>query len=103
MAKIEEMADPDRAMARRIHAIVKASSPDLTSRTWYGMPAYVKDGNAIRVFQSLQQFKARHATLGFSDKASLDDGAIWSTAFVLSEPTAADEERIAALVKRAVG
>jgi uncharacterized protein YdhG (YjbR/CyaY superfamily) len=102
LAKIAEMPEPDRAMAERIHAIVKASAPALSPRTWYGMPAYAKDGNVVCFFQSAQKFKARYATLGFSDKANLDDGAMWPTAFALTELTAADEARIGALVKKAV-
>ena len=101
LAKISEMQEPDRAMAERIHAIITASAPDLSPRTWYGMPAYAKDGNVICFFQSAQKFKARYATLGFNDKAHLDDGTMWPVAFALTELTAADEARIAALVKKA--
>jgi uncharacterized protein YdhG (YjbR/CyaY superfamily) len=101
LAKIAEMPEPDRAMAERIHAIVKASAPDLTPRTWYGMPAYAKDGKVVCFFQSAQKFKSRYATFGFNDTAHLDDGAMWPTAFALTELTAAEEARIAALVKRA--
>jgi uncharacterized protein YdhG (YjbR/CyaY superfamily) len=101
LAKIGEMAEPDRAMARRIHDIVKASAPGLSPRTWYGMPAYTKDGKVVCFFQSGQKFKSRYATLGFQDKASLDDGAMWPTAFALTELTPAVEARIAALVKQA--
>ena len=103
LAKIAEMAEPDRAMAERVHAIVKAAAPALSPRTWYGMPAYAKDGHVICFFQSAQKFKARYATLGFNDKAHLDEGAMWPTAFALQELTAAEEARIAALVKKAVG
>jgi uncharacterized protein YdhG (YjbR/CyaY superfamily) len=102
LAKIAEMAEPDRVMAERLHAIIKASAPDLSPRTWYGMPAYAKDGNVVCFFQDAAKFKARYATLGFSDKANLDEGAMWPTAFALTELTAADEARIAALVKKAV-
>jgi uncharacterized protein YdhG (YjbR/CyaY superfamily) len=102
LAKIAEMPVPDRAMAERLHAIIKASAPALSPRTWYGMPAYAKDGNVVCFFQSAQKFKTRYATFGFSDKANLDEGAIWPTAFALTELTAAEEARIGALVKRAV-
>src|SRR5438445_120595 len=102
LAKIAEMPKPDRAMAERVHAIVKASAPALSPRTWYGMPAYAKDGNVVCFFQSAQKFKSRYATFGFSDKANLDDGNMWPVAFALKELTAADEARIAALVKKAV-
>jgi len=102
LAKIAEMPEADRAMAERIHAIVKASAPALSPRTWYGMPAYAKDGEVICFFQSAQKFKARYATFGFSDKANLDDGAMWPTAFALKELTTAEEARIGALVKKAV-
>jgi uncharacterized protein YdhG (YjbR/CyaY superfamily) len=102
LAKIAEMKEPDRAMAQRLHAIVKASAPDLTSRTWYGMPAYSKDDKVICWFQSAQKFKSRYATLGFSDKAKLDDGEMWPVAFALKKLGAAEETRIAALVKKAV-
>src|SRR5919204_4128888 len=102
LAKIAEMKGQDRAMAKRIHEIVKASAPDLSPRTWYGMPAYAKDGKVVCFFQSAAKFKARYATLGFNDKANLDDGAMWPTSFALKELTAADEARIAALVKKAV-
>ena len=103
LAKIAGMPEPDRAMAKRIHAIVKASAPALSPRTWYGMPAYAKDGNVVCFFQSAHKFKARYATFGFSDKAKLDEGTVWPVAFALKELTAADEVRIGALVKRAVG
>jgi uncharacterized protein YdhG (YjbR/CyaY superfamily) len=102
LAKIAEMPKTDRAMAKRIHAIVKASAPDLSPRTWYGMPAYAKDGTVVCFFQSAQKFKSRYATLGFSGKANLDDGAMWPTSFALKELNAAEEARIAALVKQAV-
>ena len=102
LAKIAEMPEPDRAMAERLHAIVKASAPTLSPRTWYGMPAYAKDGNVVCFFQSAHKFKTRYATFGFSDKANLDDGAMWPTTFALKELTAAEEARIGALVKRAV-
>ena len=102
LAKIAEMPEPDRAMAERLHAIIKAAAPDLSPRTWYGMPAYAKDGTVLCFFQPASKFKARYATLGFSDKANLDDGAIWPTTFALARLTAADEARIAGLVKTAV-
>jgi hypothetical protein len=101
-AKIAAMPAPDRAMGERLHAIIKASAPDLSPKTWYGMPAYAKDGQVVCFFQSAQKFKTRYATLGFSDKANLDEGPMWPTAFALTELTAADEARIAALVKKAV-
>jgi uncharacterized protein YdhG (YjbR/CyaY superfamily) len=102
LAKIAEMPEPDRAMAERLHAIIKASAPALSPRTWYGMPAYAKDGNVVCFFQPAQKFKTRYATLGFSDKANLDEGAMWPVAFALTELTAAAEARIGALVKQAV-
>jgi hypothetical protein len=102
LAKIAEMPEPDRAMAERLHALIKASAPALSPRTWYGMPAYARDGKVVCFFQSAQKFKTRYATLGFSDEANLDDGAMWPTAFALTELTAADEARIGALVKKAV-
>lgn len=101
LAKIAEMADEDRALAERLHEIIKAAAPDLVPRTWYGMPAYSKDGKVLCFFQSAQKFKARYATLGFNDVASLDDGAMWPTALALTELTAENEARITALVKRA--
>ena len=101
LAKIAEMPEPDRLMAERLHALIKASGPDLEPRTWYGMPAYAKDGNVLCFFQSAQKFKSRYATLGFSDKANLDDGGMWPTSFALKELTAAEEARIGALVKQA--
>jgi uncharacterized protein YdhG (YjbR/CyaY superfamily) len=100
-AKIAEMPEPDRAMAERLHALIKASAPALSPRTWYGMPAYAKDGNVVCFFQSAQKFKTRYATLGFSDKANLDDGAMWPTSFALNGLTAAEEKKIGALVKKA--
>ena len=102
LAKIAEMPEADRVMAERLHAIIKASAPSLSPRTWYGMPAYAKDGNVVCFFQSAQKFKTRYATFGFSDKANLDEGAMWPTAFALTKLTTADEARIAALVKQAV-
>jgi uncharacterized protein YdhG (YjbR/CyaY superfamily) len=103
LAKIAEMPEPDRIMAERLHVIIKASAPGLSPRTWYGMPAYAKDGNIVCFFQSGQKFKTRYATLGFSDKANLDAGAMWPTPFALKELTAAEEARIGMLVKQAVG
>jgi len=102
MAKIAEMSKPDRALAERVHAIVKAAAPGLSPKTWYGMPAYAKDGNVVCFFQPAQKFKTRYATLGFSDKANLDDGNLWPTYFALKGLAPADEARIAALVKKAV-
>jgi hypothetical protein len=102
LAKIAEMPETDRAMAERLHALIKASAPDLSPRTWYGMPAYAKDGKVVCFFQSAQKFKARYATLGFSDKANLDEGAMWPTSFALKGLTADVEARIAALVEKAV-
>ena len=102
LAKIAEMPDPDRVMAERLHAIIKASAPALSPRTWYGMPAYAKDGNVVCFFQSAQKFKTRYATFGFSDKANLDERAMWPTAFALTKLTGAEEARIGALVKKAV-
>ena len=102
LAKIAEMPAHDRAMAKRLHAIVTASAPDLLPKTWYGMPAYARDGKVVCFFQSAEKFKSRYATFGFSDEANLDDGAMWPTSFALKELTAADEARIGALVKRAV-
>ena len=101
LAKIAEMAEPDRVMAERIHAIVKANAPALTPRTWYGMPAYAKDGKVICFFQSGQKFKSRYATFGFQQDANLDEGDIWPTSFARQKLTAAVEERIGTLVKRA--
>ena len=102
LAKIAEMPEPDRAMGQRLHALIKASAPTLLPKTWYGMPAYAKDGKVVCFFQSAQKFKARYATFGFSDAAKLDEGAMWPTAFALKELTAAEEARIAVLVKKAV-
>lgn len=102
LAKIAGMADGDRAMAQRLHAIIKASAPDLAPRTWYGMPAYAKDGKVVCFFQSASVFKTRYATLGFSDKANLDEGNLWPVAFALKTLTADDEARIVAMVKKAV-
>ena len=102
LAKITEMPKADRVMAERVHAIVKASAPDLSPRTWYGMPAYAKDDKVVCFFKSAHKFKLRYATLGFSDKANLDDGRMWPTDFALRELTTAEEARIAALVKKAV-
>src|SRR6266536_1394589 len=102
LAKIAEMPEPDRVMAERLHAIVKASAPALSPKTWYGMPAYAMDGKVVCFFQSAQKFKTRYATFGLSDKANLDEGAMWPTAFALTKLTAAAEARIGALVKKAV-
>jgi uncharacterized protein YdhG (YjbR/CyaY superfamily) len=102
LAKIAEMHESDREMAEGLHAIVKASAPELAPRTWYGMPAYAKDGKVVCYFKPAQKFKTRYATLGFSDKANLDDGAMWPTEYALKELTPADEARIRALVKQAV-
>jgi uncharacterized protein YdhG (YjbR/CyaY superfamily) len=102
LAKIASMRQPDRAMAERLHAIIKASAPELSPRTWYGMPAYARAGTVVCFFQSGQKFKTRYATLGFSDRANLDSGNMWPTAFALKELTAAEEAKIGALVKRAV-
>jgi uncharacterized protein YdhG (YjbR/CyaY superfamily) len=101
LAKIAAMSAPDRAMAERLHAIITASAPALAPKTWYGMPAYAKDGKIVCFFQPAEKFKTRYATFGFNDSANLDDGAMWPTAFALMELTAADEARIAALVKKA--
>jgi uncharacterized protein YdhG (YjbR/CyaY superfamily) len=102
LAKIAEMPAPDRAMAKRLHAIVKASAPALSPKTWYGMPAYAKDGKVVCFFQSADKFKSRYATFGFNDSANLDEGAMWPTSFALKKLTGADEARIGALVKKAV-
>ena len=102
LAKIAEMTEADRVMARRVHAVVKASAPALTPRLWYGMPAYGMGGSVVCFFQDAQKFKTRYATLGFSDKAHLDEGTMWPNAFALTKLTAGDEARIAALVKKAV-
>ena len=103
LEKIAEMQEPDRVMAERLHTLVKASAPALSPRTWYGMPAYAKDGKVVCFFQSAQKFKTRYATFGFSDKATLDDGAMWPTEYALNELSADAEKRLAALVKAAVG
>jgi uncharacterized protein YdhG (YjbR/CyaY superfamily) len=102
LAKIAEMAEPDRAMATRVHDVIKASAPELSPKTWYGMPAYAKDGDVVCHFQPAQKFKSRYATLGFSDKAGLDEGAMWPVAFALTELNADVEARISELVKTAV-
>jgi uncharacterized protein YdhG (YjbR/CyaY superfamily) len=102
LAKIAEMRKPDRAMAKRLHAIVKASAPALSPKTWYGMPAYAKEGKVVCFFQSAEKFKSRYATFGFNDAANLDEGAMWPTSFALTELTATEEARISALVKKAV-
>jgi hypothetical protein len=102
-AKIAEMAEPDRGMAERLHTLITTAAPDLAPRTWYGMPAYARGGKVVCFFQAAQKFQSRYATLGFSDEAKLDDGAMWPTAFALADLTPADEDRIVALVKRAVG
>ena len=102
LAKIAAMPPPDRALGERLHAIIKASAPVLSAKTWYGMPAYAKDDNVVCFFQSTKTFKTRYVTLGFSDKANLDDGHMWPTAYALTELTAADEARIVALVRKAV-
>ena len=102
LAKIAEMREPDRTMAKRLHAIITASAPALTPRTWYGMPAYAKDGEVVCFFQPAQKFKTRYATLGFSDAANLDEGAMWPVVFALKELTATEEARISALVKKAM-
>ncbi len=102
LAKIAEMPQPDRDMAARLHEIMKANAPSLSPKTWYGMPAYAKDGKVVCFFQSAAKFEARYATFGFNDTANLDDGAMWATAFALKELTAAEEEKIIALVKKAV-
>jgi uncharacterized protein YdhG (YjbR/CyaY superfamily) len=102
LAKIAEMPEPDRAMAERLHAIIEESAPVLSPKTWYGMPAYAKEGKAVCFFQSGQKYNSRYSTFGFQDAANVDDGAMWPTAFALTELTAADEARIAALVKKAV-
>jgi uncharacterized protein YdhG (YjbR/CyaY superfamily) len=102
LAKVAEMKGTDRAMAKRLHTIIKASAPALSPKTWYGMPAYAKDGKVLCFFQSAEKFNARYATFGFSDEANLDKGAMWPTSFALKELTAAEEAKIAALVKKAV-
>jgi len=102
LAKIEEMEEPERSMTRRLHAIIKASAPMLSAKTWYGSPAYYKDGKVVCFFQSAKKFNTRYMTLGFSDKANLDEGSLWPVAFALKELTPAEEARISALVKKAV-
>jgi uncharacterized protein YdhG (YjbR/CyaY superfamily) len=102
LAKIAELPEPDRTMGKRLHDIIKASAPTLSPKTWYGMPAYAKDGKVVCFFQSAQKFKSRYATFGFSDEAKLDEGAMWPTSFALKELTATEEARISALVKKAV-
>ena len=102
LAKIAEMPEPDRTMGERLHEIIKASAPSLSPKTWYGMPAYARDGKVVCFFQSAKKFNSRYATLGFSDKANLDDGAMWPTSFALKELSGAEEARIGALVKKAV-
>ena len=102
LAKIAEMPEPDRAMAKRLHAIIKASAPALSPKTWYGMPAYAKDGKVVCFFKSAAKFDSRYATFGFEEAANLDEGAMWPTSFALKKLTAADEKKIAALVKKAV-
>jgi len=103
LAKVAELPEPDRSMAQRIHALVKEHAPDLEPRTWYGMPAYARDGKVLCFFQAAKKFESRYATLGFNDPATLDDGAMWPTAYALTELTADGEKAIAALLKRAVG
>jgi uncharacterized protein YdhG (YjbR/CyaY superfamily) len=103
LARIATMAAPDRAMAERLHALIKATAPELTARLWYGMPAYSKDGKVLCFFQGSQKFKTRYSTLGFSDTAKLDEGSMWPTSFALKELTRTEEARVAALVKRASG
>lgn len=103
LAKIAEMKQPDRGMAERIHAIVKETAPELSARTWYGMPAYSKDGKVVCFFQAGQKFKTRYSTLGFQEKAALDEGNMWPVAYALKQLTAADETRIRELLKRATG
>jgi len=102
LAKIAELPEPDRAMAERLHALIRATAPALSPRTWYGMPAYARDGKVVCFFQSARKFKTRYATFGFSDAANLDEGSLWPVAFALKELTAAEEKRILELVKRAV-
>ncbi|MFN2591974.1 MAG: iron chaperone [Candidatus Dormibacteria bacterium] len=102
LAKIAAMSEPDRSVGKRLHAVIKATDPQLSSRTWYGMPAYTKDGDIVCFFKPAEKFNARYATLGFTDKANLDDGAMWPTEFALKKLTPAEEKKIAALVKKAV-
>jgi uncharacterized protein YdhG (YjbR/CyaY superfamily) len=103
LGKIAEMPEPDRALGERLHEIIKASAPALSPKTWYGMPAYARDGKVVCFFQSADKFKSRYATLGFSDEANLDEGAMWPTSFALKKLTAAEEAKIGALVKKAAG
>ncbi len=103
LAAIAKMPEPDRALGKKLHAIITAAAPELIPKTWYGMPAYARDGNTVCFFQNASKFKTRYATLGFSDKAGLDDGEMWPVAFALKKLTAAEEKRIVALVKKAVG
>jgi len=103
LGKIAQMSEPDRGLATRVHAIVKAAAPQLESKTWYGMPAYALDGKTVCFFQNASKFKARYSTLGFSDNAKLDDGNVWPSSFAIKSLSAADEKRIAELVKKAVG
>ena len=103
LAKIAEMPEPDRTLGKRFHAIIRASAPALSPKTWYGMPAYAKDGKVVCYFQNASKFKARYATFGFSDEANLDEGAMWPVVFALKELTATEEARIRALLKKAVG
>jgi uncharacterized protein YdhG (YjbR/CyaY superfamily) len=102
LAKLAEMPEPDRTMDERLHAVIRASAPDLSPKLWYGMPAYAKDGKVVCFFRSAQKFNSRYATLGFEEKANLDEGTMWPTSFALKKLTAADEARIAALVEKAV-
>jgi uncharacterized protein YdhG (YjbR/CyaY superfamily) len=102
LSKIAEMPEPDRSMAKRLHSLIKASAPELSSKTWYGMPAYAKDGKVVCFFQNAAKFKARYATFGFSDQANLDEGNMWPTSYALKQLTPADESRLIALVKKAV-
>ena len=102
LAKIAEMKEPDRTIAKRVHAVIKATAPSLTSRLWYGMPAYAKDDKVVCFFQPALKFKSRYATLGFSDKANLDDGTIWPVVYAVKQLTAAEEAKISSLVKKAV-
>jgi uncharacterized protein YdhG (YjbR/CyaY superfamily) len=102
LAAIAAMKEPDRSLAKRVHAIVQASAPDLWTKTWYGMPAYTKDGKVVCFFKSAEKFNSRYATLGFEEAANLDDGAMWPTSYALTKLTAADEKKIGALVKKAV-
>lgn len=102
LAKVAEMGEADRVMAERLHAVVKETAPELSSRTWYGMPAYAKDGNVVLFFKPAEKFKARYATLGFSDKAKLDDGAMWATEFALTKLTGSEEKTVRALIKQAI-